>query len=74
MTRYREYDLMDNDVDVARALDLIAEEIAGNQAKTENPILIQITAQEEQDVPSAVVVTLNAAIKTSLVLSVFFKK
>lgn len=64
MVRYREYDLMDNDVDVARALDLIAEEIAGNQAKTENPLVLQITAQHEQDVSSAVVVTLNAAIKT----------
>jgi hypothetical protein len=64
MVRYREYDLMDNDVDVARALDLIAEEVAGNQAKTENPLLIQITAQQEQEVSSSVVVTLNAALKT----------
>jgi hypothetical protein len=64
MVRYREYDLMDADVDVARALDLIAEEIAGNQAKTENPVVLQITAQHEQEVPSSVVVTLNAAIKT----------
>ena len=64
MVRYREYDLMDNDVDIARALDLIAEEIAGNQAKTENPLMLQITAQYEQDVASSVVVTLNAALKT----------
>lgn len=64
MVKYREYDLMDNDVDVARALNLIAEEICGNQAKVDNPILVQITAQHEQEVPSAVVVTLNAAIKT----------
>lgn len=64
MVRYREYDLMDNDVDVARALDLVAEEVAGNQSKTENPLIIQITAQHEQDIPSSVVVTLNAAIKT----------
>ena len=27
LTRYREYDLMDNDVDVSRALDTIAEEM-----------------------------------------------
>ena len=31
LTRYREYDLMDNDVDVARALDTIAEEMTGNE-------------------------------------------
>lgn len=64
MVRYREYDLMDNDVDIARALDLIAEETAGNQAKTENPLVIQLTASHEQEVSSSVVVTLNAALKT----------
>lgn len=64
MVRYREYDLMDNDVDIARALDLIAEEMAGNQAKTENPLVIQITAQHEQEIASSVVVTLNAALRT----------
>lgn len=64
MVRYREYDLMDNDVDVARALDLTAEEVAGNQTKLEAPLKLQITAEHEQDVSSSVVVTLNAALKT----------
>ncbi len=33
MTRYREYDLMDNDIEVSRALDTIAEEMTGNNPK-----------------------------------------
>jgi len=62
--RYREYDMMDNDVDVARALDIIAEEIAGNNPKSEMPMEIKITADNEQEVASRQVVTLNAALKT----------
>lgn len=64
MTRYREYDLMDNDVDVSRALDIIAEEITGNSSKSELPMLIKITAENEQMVKTSTVVTLKAALKT----------
>ena len=40
--RYKEYDIMDADVDVARALDIIAEEMAGNNPKTETPLIIKL--------------------------------
>ena len=40
--RYREYDIMDADIDIARALDLVAEEIAGNNPKTETPLTIKL--------------------------------
>jgi hypothetical protein len=62
--RYREYDMMDEDTDVSRALDIIAQEIVGNNPKSEQPVLIKITAGEEQDVASSVVVTLRAALRT----------
>lgn len=64
LIRYREYDVMDNDIDVARALDIIAEEMAGNNPKTEMPLEIKITAGQEQNVKSSTVVTLKAALKT----------
>ena len=64
ITRYREYDVMDADIDVAGALNIIAEEMAGNNPKTSLPLQIEVTAGNEQVVPSAAVVTLNAALKT----------
>lgn len=64
VVRYREYDVMDSDVDVARALDIIAEEIAGNNPKTETPLNIKLELDGGVKVQSRVVATLNAALKT----------
>lgn len=64
ITRYREYDAMSADIDIARALDITAEEMTGNNPKSKLPLQIEITAGNEQNVPSAVVVTINAALKT----------
>lgn len=41
MTRYREYDLMDDDVDIARALDTIAEEMTQMDRKTGMPFKLK---------------------------------
>ena len=38
---------MDEDTDVSRALDIIAEEITGNNPKSELPLTLKITAGEE---------------------------
>jgi hypothetical protein len=62
--KYKEYDVMDADVDIAKALDVIAEEICGNNPKTELPLEIKITAGTEQVVTSLQVVTLKAALRT----------
>lgn len=62
--RYREFDTMDTDIDVARALDIIAEEIAGNNPKTETPLIIKLELDGGVKVQSRVVSTLNAALKT----------
>lgn len=64
MIRYREYDLMDADTDVNKALDLITDEVLGNTSKTESPLEIKITAENEELVKSSIVVTLKAALKT----------
>lgn len=63
MTRYREYDLMDNDIEVARALDTIAEEMTGNNPKTKEPIILEIQTNDENNVPSASVLTLKASLR-----------
>jgi len=62
MTRYREYDLMDNDVEVARAVDSIAEEMSGNNPKTDQPIEIDLITEDEEQFEGSAVVTLRAAL------------
>jgi len=42
LTRYREWDNMDSDIDISRALDLIAEEITGNCTKHDDPIELNV--------------------------------
>jgi hypothetical protein len=61
LTRYREYDIMDNDVEVARALDIIAEEMTGNNPKSNLPLELHIT---DTNVPAHIVATLKAALNT----------
>ncbi len=62
MTRYREYDLMDNDVEVARAVDTIAEEMTGNNPKTDEPIEIDLITEDEEQFEGSAVMTIKAAL------------
>ena len=64
LVRYREYDVMDNDIDVARALDIIAEEMTGNNPKTRMPLDIMVESGSEENIPSHVFSTLRASLKT----------
>ena len=61
--RYEEYDVMDNDVEVARALDTIAEEMTGNNTKTDMPLDLETFIEGRTDVPDSVVMTLNASLR-----------
>jgi Bacteriophage T4-like portal protein (Gp20) len=63
ITRYREYDMMDNDVEIARALDTIAEEVIGNDPNINTPIDLVIEEEKQKEVPSTVVMTLRAALR-----------
>lgn len=62
ITRYREYDLMDNDVEVARALDTIAEEITGSDPQSESPIDLVVEQEKQNNIPSSFVSTLRTAL------------
>lgn len=63
LTRYREYDLMDNDVDVARALDTIAEEMTGNDENTNECILMDVVAEDDAMISDTEVLTVKAALR-----------
>ena len=62
--RYREYDIMDNDPDIALALDIIAEEMVGNSTKSEMPIKLDLLPNQQHQIKSSVAATLKAALKT----------
>jgi hypothetical protein len=63
LTRYREYDLMDNDVEISRSLDTIAGEMIGSDPNSDLPLELVIQNDKTQEVPSSVVVTLRAALR-----------
>jgi hypothetical protein len=60
-SRYNEYNSMDSDVEIARALDIIAEEMTGLNIKTNLPLDIVIR-NEDQNVDDRIVSTLKAAL------------
>ncbi len=64
LVKYKEYDIMDNDIDVARSLDIIAEEMTGNNPKGKQPLLIQLIDEPDMQIKSKTVVTLKAALRT----------
>lgn len=63
MTRYREYDLMDNDVEVARAVDTIGEEMTGNNPKTHDPIEVDVLTEADNNSHNIAVLTTKAALQ-----------
>lgn len=63
LTRYREYDLMDNDVDIARALDTIAEEMTGNDEATDECLLLSVEAEDDSMISDTEVLTVKAALR-----------
>ena len=64
LTRYREFDIMDGDVHISAALDIIAEEMVGNTAKKSQPLELVLTPSGTNPIPSKTVTTLRAALKT----------
>lgn len=63
LTRYREYDIMDNDVEVTRALDTIAEEMTTKNSGTGLPLDIEIQTEEGMQIEDSLVMTVRAAIR-----------
>ena len=63
LTRYREYDIMDNDVEVTRALDTIAEEMTPFNPSTRLPLDIEIQIEEGMQVEDTLIMTIRAALR-----------
>lgn len=63
MQSYKQYDQMDGDIDIARSLDIIAEEMSGKDEKTELPFLIDWQKEDNQDISDTTIVTVRAALR-----------
>jgi hypothetical protein len=63
LSRYREYDLMDDDVDVARALDIIAEEMTGNVSDIEDIFEFEFLEADYEQPSETEVVTLKTTLR-----------
>lgn len=60
---YQQYDTMDSNSDVARALDIIAEEMACEDTTTNLPFIIEYQNEENQEVSETTVTTLRSALR-----------
>lgn len=65
LNRYREYDSMDGDVEVARALDTIAEEMTSKDEATNSHVLLDFIIDDDHIKPN-VVATLRTALRVWL--------
>ena len=63
VSKYMQYDAMDADSDVARALDIIAEEMTTTDENTGLPFLIDYQIEQNQEVSEITVTTLRAAMR-----------
>jgi|694.fasta_scaffold07359_4 hypothetical protein len=63
MQRYIQYDSMDNDIDISRALDIIAEEISNDDETTNLPFEIEYQTEDDQEVSENTVTTIRAALR-----------
>ncbi len=63
MSMYKQYDAMDADVDISRALDIIAEEMSNKDEKTGLPFVIEYDKEDNQDVSDTTAITLRQAVR-----------
>lgn len=71
---YKQYDAMDTDIDIARSLDIIAEEMSTKDEKSKLPFLIEYQKEDNQDVSDSTTVTLRQAVRQWTELQDFNKR
>lgn len=63
ISAYKQYDVMDADIDIARSLDIIAEEMSGKDDKTDLPFEIVYQKEDNEDISDTTTVTLRQAVR-----------
>ena len=62
-SRYRQYESMDYDPDISKALDTIAEEMTGTDLNSGMCIDIEFNNDDTKEIESSIIVTLKAALR-----------
>ena len=60
---YKQYDVMDADIDISRSLDIIAEEMTTRDEKTNLPFLVEYEKEDNQDISDTTTITLRQAVR-----------
>ena len=60
---YKQYDAMDADIDIARSLDIIAEEMTAKDEKTKLSFMIDYQKEDNQDVSDTTSITIRQAVR-----------
>lgn len=63
MQMYKQFEAMDADIDIARSLDIIAEEISTKDTKTKLPFEIEYQKEDNEDVSDTTSITLRQAVR-----------
>lgn len=60
---YKQFNVMDTDIDIARSLDIIAEEMSGKDDKTGLPFLIDYQKEDNIDISDTTTITIRQALR-----------
>lgn len=63
ISRYNEYNVMDNDVEIARALDMVAEEMTTRNRKNNMALEIDLQIEEGHESDDTLILTIRAALR-----------
>lgn len=63
LSKYKEWELMDVSVEVSRALDTIAQHMAGKDSITKLPVVIELSQSEIEQIPANVTATLKTVLR-----------
>lgn len=63
LSRYKQFDNMDADIDISRALDTISEEVSSEDRTSNLPFEIEYQVENNQEVSESVVTTIRAAVR-----------
>jgi len=63
INKYGEYDQMDEDVEVSRCLDTIADEMTSTNTNTNLPLDLIVQPDNMENIPDSTISTLNAALR-----------
>ena len=61
---YKQYDAMDTDIDIARSLDIVAEEMSSKDSKTDLPFIVEYQKEDNQDISDSTVITVRQALRS----------